>query len=132
MSASGRRGERGQSCEPASRSSLAHPCRKRNARASGRVAGLVLLLAATPLAAQTVAITNARIYPVAGPVIERGTVVIRDGKIPAVGASVAAPGGARVIDATGKIVTPGLLDSSTGLGTVEIGLSAEGTDDLST
>ncbi len=69
---------------------------------------------------QTVAITNARIYTISGPVIERGTVVIRDGKIAAVGASVAVPAGARVIDAAGKVVTPGFLDSSTGLGTVEI------------
>jgi imidazolonepropionase-like amidohydrolase len=75
---------------------------------------------AVPAAAQTVAITNARIHTIAGPVIERGTVIIRDGKIAAVGANVAAPAGARVIDAAGKVVTPGFLDSSTGLGTVEI------------
>jgi imidazolonepropionase-like amidohydrolase len=81
---------------------------------------LSLALLGTPLSAQTVAITNARIHTIAGPVIERGTVIIRDGKITAVGADVTVPAGARVIDGTGKIVTPGLLDSSTGLGTVEI------------
>jgi imidazolonepropionase-like amidohydrolase len=82
---------------------------------------LAALLASAPLAlSQTVAITNARIHTISGPVIERGTVVIRDGKIAAVGASVAVPAGTRVIDAAGKIVTPGFLDSSTGLGTVEI------------
>jgi imidazolonepropionase-like amidohydrolase len=96
------------------------------------VAVLALLFSAAIVSGQTVAITNAKIYPIAGPVIERGTVVIRDGKIAAVGASVSVPAGASVIDAAGKIVTPGLLDSSTGLGTVEIGLSAEGTDDQST
>jgi imidazolonepropionase-like amidohydrolase len=57
--------------------------------------------------------------------------VIRDGKIAAVGANVAVPSGARVIDATGKIVTPGFMDSSTGLGTVEIG-AASVTNDQST
>lgn len=93
---------------------------------------LFLLFSAASLSAQTVAITNARIHPVAGPAIERGTVVIRDGKIAAVGANVAVPAGARVIDATGKVVTPGLFDSSTSLGVVEIGLSAEATDDEST
>ena len=76
---------------------------------------------AAPLSAQTVAITNARVHTIAGPVIERGTVVIANGKITAVGANVAVPAGARVIDGTGKVVTPGLLDSSTGLGQVEIG-----------
>jgi imidazolonepropionase-like amidohydrolase len=79
-----------------------------------------------------IAITNARVLPVAGPAIERGTVVIRDGKIAAVGASVAVPAGARVIDAAGKVVTPGLIDSGTQTGIVEIGLSAEGTADQAT
>ncbi|HEY0305995.1 MAG TPA: hypothetical protein VGC44_13575, partial [Longimicrobiales bacterium] len=82
---------------------------------------LALALALVPAAhAQSIAITNARIHTIAGPVIERGTVVISDGKIAAVGASVSVPAGARVIDAAGKIVTPGFLDSATGLGTVEI------------
>ncbi|HSL69438.1 MAG TPA: amidohydrolase family protein, partial [Longimicrobiales bacterium] len=63
-----------------------------------------------------------------GPVIERGTLVIQNGRIAAVGASVTVPAGAQIIDASGKVVTPGLLDSSTGLGTVEIGAAA-GTND---
>jgi imidazolonepropionase-like amidohydrolase len=99
-------------------------------RRLGAAAGLLLL--AGTVQAQTVAITNARIHTVSGPVIERGTLVIRDGKIAAVGANVAVPAGARVIDANGKTVTPGLIDSSTGLGTVEIPLSGRGTDDAST
>ena len=82
---------------------------------------LALMLAGPHLvAAQTVAITNARIHTMAGPVIERGTVVISNGRISAVGATVTVPSGARVIDGAGKVVTPGFLDSSTGLGTVEI------------
>jgi len=92
----------------------------------------MILLSATSLSAQTVAITNARIHPVSGPRIEHGTVLIRDGRIAAIGTSVDVPAGARVIDGTGKVVTPGLLDSNTSLGTVEIPLSAEGTDDAST
>src|SRR5687768_7845950 len=82
---------------------------------------VLLLAAAAPLSAQTVAITNARVHTISGPVIERGTVVIQNGKIAAVGANVSVPAGARVIDAAGKIVTPGFLDSNTALGTVEIG-----------
>src|ERR671916_1548423 len=67
-------------------------------------------------AIETYAITNARIVPVSGPVIERGTVVIRNGLIAAVGAQVNAPADARVIDGTGLTVYPGLIDANTTLG----------------
>jgi imidazolonepropionase-like amidohydrolase len=61
------------------------------------------------------AITNARVVTVSGPVIERGTVVIRDGLIAAVGAGLAAPPDARTIDGTGLTVYPGLIDASSTL-----------------
>ncbi|HVG36066.1 MAG TPA: amidohydrolase family protein [Pyrinomonadaceae bacterium] len=64
----------------------------------------------------TYAITNARIVPVSGPVIARGTVVIRDGLIEAVGAGASAPADARIIDGTGLTVYPGLIDANTSLG----------------
>jgi imidazolonepropionase-like amidohydrolase len=82
------------------------------------------LVLASPIvtsSAQTVAITGGKIYPVSGPVIERGTVLMRDGKIVAVGADVAIPPDAQRIDATGKIVTPGIVNAATQLGLVEIG-----------
>jgi len=71
-------------------------------------------------AAQTVAITGGKVYPVSGPPIENGTVVITNGRITAVGANVAIPAGAQRIDATGKIVTPGFINSSTQLGVQEV------------
>lgn len=83
-------------------------------------------------AGETVAITNGRVLPVSGPAIERGTVLIVNGKIAAVGATVTIPPGARVIDAAGKVVTPGLLESATQIGIVEIPSSAEGTADQTT
>ena len=64
----------------------------------------------------TYAITNARIVTVSGPTIERGTVVVRDGLIAAVGASVNPPPDARIIDGTGLTVYPGIIDASTTLG----------------
>ncbi len=67
-------------------------------------------------AIDTYAITNARIVPVTGPTIERGTVVIRDGLIAAVGINVSAPADARIIDGNGLTVYPGLFDSNTSLG----------------
>ena len=63
----------------------------------------------------TYAITNARIVPVSGASIERGTVVVRNGLITAVGANVTAPSDARVIDGAGLTVYPGLIDSYTNL-----------------
>lgn len=83
---------------------------------------------ATPAVAQTIAITGGRVFPVSGPVIESGTVLIRDGRIVAVGADVAVPADARRVDATGKWVTPGLLDAATHLGVVEIGAVGETRD----
>ncbi|MCA1614185.1 MAG: amidohydrolase family protein, partial [Acidobacteria bacterium] len=68
------------------------------------------------VAVDTYAITNARIVPVSGQEIARGTVVVRNGLIAAVGANVAAPADARVIDGTGLSVYPGLIDASTTLG----------------
>lgn len=59
----------------------------------------------------TYAITNARIVPVSGPTIERGTLVIRNGLIAAVGANAAVPGDARVVDGAGLTVYPGLIDA---------------------
>jgi imidazolonepropionase-like amidohydrolase len=77
-------------------------------------------LASLPLAAQTIAITGGKVYPVSGPPIEGGTVIISNGKITAVGANVAIPTGAQRIDATGKIVTPGFINSATQLGVQEV------------
>ncbi|MFN2635943.1 MAG: amidohydrolase family protein [Gemmatimonadaceae bacterium] len=70
--------------------------------------------------AQTIAITGGKVYPVSGPPIENGTVVITNGKIAAVGSNVTIPSGAQRIDATGKIVTPGFVNSSTQLGVQEV------------
>ena len=93
---------------------------------------LLALLAAAPVAdaaAEVVAITGARVHTL-GPAgtLEGATVVIEDGRIRAVGAGLAVPAGARRIDAAGKVVTPGLLDSTTQLGLVEVS-AVEGTRD---
>jgi imidazolonepropionase-like amidohydrolase len=85
-----------------------------------------------PAAGETIAITNARLFPVSGPAIERGTVLIRGTKIAAIGSGVAVPTDVRVVDAAGKIVTPGWIESDTQIGIVEIESGAEGTDDQST
>jgi imidazolonepropionase-like amidohydrolase len=80
------------------------------------IAGFVPAARAQRSAIETYAITNARIVTVSGPVIERGTVVIRRGLIAAVGSQLSAPADARVIDGTGLTVYPGLIDANTTLG----------------
>jgi len=72
------------------------------------------------LLAQTIAITGGTVYPVSGPKIENATVLIRDGRIAAVGANVAVPAGATRIDAAGKWITPGLIDGAGQMGLREI------------
>jgi imidazolonepropionase-like amidohydrolase len=76
------------------------------------------------------AIKNARIVTVSGPVIETGTIIVRDGKVEAVGASVNVPAGAQELDARGLSVYPGMIDLGTALGLVEIEAGAPGTVDL--
>jgi imidazolonepropionase-like amidohydrolase len=84
------------------------------------IAVAVAIAAATPIGAQTIAITGGKVYPVSGPPIEGGTVVIVNGKITAVGSGVSIPEGAQRIDATGKIVTPGFVNAATQLGVQEV------------
>jgi imidazolonepropionase-like amidohydrolase len=73
------------------------------------------------------AITNAKIFPVARPVIERGAIVVRDGVIENVGAGITVPAGAQVIDAAGAEVYPGFIDARTTIGLADPG--AGGYDD---
>src|SRR5947207_11140184 len=65
---------------------------------------------------RTTLIRNATIMTAAGPSIKNGSVLLRDGKIVAVGASVNAPADALVIDGTGKYVTPGIIDVHSHIG----------------
>ena len=91
------------------------------ARLSMTLALVASLLAPSVVAAQTVAIVGGKVYPVSAPPIDNGTVLIRDGRIVAVGASVTVPAGAQRIDAAGKIVTPGFVNGASRVGLEEIG-----------
>lgn len=96
------------------------------------LAAALAFACAVPAAAQTVAITGGRVITM-GPAgeIERGTVLISGGRITAVGANVVVPPDAKIVDATGKIVTPGLVAAGTALGLIEV-RSVETTDDRGT
>ncbi len=136
------RGRASASLNPVPRNGVAFP---HGAAAKPLTLTLSILLLAITAAAQQIgspttqpgvtpprgiyAITNARIVTVSGPEIENGTVVIRDGRIEAVGSNVAVPAGARTIDARGLTVYPGMMDAGTALGLVEVGQGASGTVD---
>jgi imidazolonepropionase-like amidohydrolase len=62
------------------------------------------------------AITNAKIFPITRPPIDRGTIVIRDGVIENIGPNLAVPAGAQQIDAGGADVYPGLINAQTTMG----------------
>ncbi|MCS6953833.1 MAG: amidohydrolase family protein [Bryobacteraceae bacterium] len=80
-------------------------------------AWLALAAAALP---QTVLIRGATVHTVSGPDIASGSVLIRDGKIAEVGVVVKAPKQARVLEAKGLHLYPGMIDSATDLGLAEI------------
>ena len=80
-------------------------------------ATLALLPAAVAAQQQPIAIRGGTVITMAGETIENGTVLVRDGKIAAVGRDVNVPGNARIIDATGRYVTPGLIDAHSHIAT---------------
>src|SRR3954471_24579932 len=69
-----------------------------------------------PFPSRPVVIRNVNILTAAGPLIRNGAILLRDGKIAQVGASVDAPADAQAIDGAGKYVTPGIIDDHSHLG----------------
>src|SRR5579859_403911 len=81
---------------------------------------LVVVVPPSMRAQESIAIRGGKLLTVTHGVIENGTVLVENGKIKAVGANVNIPPGATVIDATGKVVIPGMIDAGDRLGLVEI------------
>ncbi len=83
-------------------------------------AGLIFLLfvivPAESQSGEVIAITGARILTASGQNYNRGTILIKDGKIMDIGAEIRIPTGARVVDASGCLITPGLVDAHSHLG----------------
>ncbi|AMG73504.1 amidohydrolase family protein [Sphingopyxis granuli] len=85
------------------------------------LAACAALALAAPAAAETVAIVDATLLTMteAG-TIAKGTVLIRDGRIASIGANVAVPPDARIVDGRGGVVTPGFIQADSTLGAVEV------------
>lgn len=75
-----------------------------------------------------IAIVDATIYPVTGPVIEKGTLLLENGKIKAIGQGLHIPSDAQVIDGKGTVVTPGIIEAHGHLGIMEEGYGWAGND----
>jgi imidazolonepropionase-like amidohydrolase len=76
--------------------------------------------AQTSSAQATLAIRGAKVYPISGPPIEHGVLLVANGKIVAVGeeGKIKIPRGATVEDAAGKVVMPGIVDSHSHIGII--------------
>ena len=79
-------------------------------------AALLVVSASLPAQERAVAIRGGTVLPISGPAIPNGTVVIRGGKVVAVGANVQVPAGAEIVDASGKYVMPGVVDAASYIG----------------
>ena len=74
------------------------------------------------------AIINAHILPMTGEEVENGSLLIENGKITTIGRELSIPSGFRVIDAQGRLVTPGCIDAHCHVGLDNEGMSWEGDD----
>lgn len=101
--------------------------KKLTAFAAG-AAALASIALVTTAQAQSIAIMDGEVHTITGGVIEKGDVIMRDGRIVEVGADLSAPAGASVIDASGKVVTPGLFGAYSSIGLVEIGAVEDAND----
>ncbi len=90
------------------------------------------LASAQSQSSNSFAITHAKIFTLAGSTIDDGTLIIRDGKIAAIGVGLDIPSGAQVIDAKGLQVYPGIFDSITQMGLREIGAVSATVDSTET
>ncbi len=77
---------------------------------------IFLILMGAAFASEVILIKNAMVVPVNGPVIPGGSLLIKDGKIAGIGRTISVPGQARIIDAAGKYVYPGLVAVMTSVG----------------
>lgn len=88
----------------------------------------VLVLGFTVPLAQAedaLAVRNAKIYSVTGPVIQKGVLVVEGGKISAIGSDASVPRGAKVIDAKGRIVMPGIVENHSHMGMKRLWIPAD-------
>lgn len=75
-----------------------------------------------------IAIKDGKVYTMSGNILEKGTIIIEDGKIKEIGENIKAPEGAEIIDAAGKYVFPGFIDAHSHVGIFEEAVGQIGED----
>src|SRR5262249_47856076 len=90
--------------------------RVRNLLAAGVAAAVLLTAAPLAPAQEQIAIKGGRVVPVANAPIDNGVILIREGRIQAVGKDLAIPSDYKVIDATGKVIMPGFIEAHSSRG----------------
>jgi len=106
--------------------SSAKPCVRRAIRPA--ILALIMIGFPVTAAGQDLAVIGGSVHTVSGEVLEGATVLIQAGRIAALGHDVEIPAGIRVLDAAGRVVTPGLFDATTSLGLVEVGMVSSSVD----
>ncbi|MFQ5792152.1 MAG: amidohydrolase, partial [Acidobacteriota bacterium] len=96
-------------------------------RTFGMLGAVLATLSSAELvpAQDSLVVRDARIYPVTGPVIPSGVLVVEDGKIAAIGTDAAIPAGARVVDVQGRSVMPGIIESHSHKGMKRLWIPAD-------
>ena len=89
------------------------------------LAAFLALNAGTLPAQEVLAVRNAEIYPVTGPVIPSGVMIVTDGKITAIGSDVSIPNNAKTIDAKGRVVMPGIVENHSHMGMKKLWVPAD-------
>ena len=87
------------------------------------IRALLLMLTLLPsalVAQETIALEGATIYIDAKTKLENATIIIQNGTVNAIGATVTVPANAKRINAKGTVITPGLMDAATSLGLTEV------------
>ncbi len=103
---------------------------RRTALVGSFMLALLVLVGSAAVAAEVILIKNGTIVPVIGPAIEGGSLLIQDGKIAKIGKGLSAPAGAKIIDASGKFVYPGLVALMTSVGVTGYPGAGNDTDEV--
>ncbi|MBK8247890.1 MAG: amidohydrolase family protein [Gemmatimonadetes bacterium] len=84
---------------------------------------LALCVASTAVAQEVLVVRGATVHTAVGAPVANATIVVRDGKVAAVGTDIAVPAGARIVEVAGKVIIPGMIDEHSHIGALPTDLN---------